>query len=396
MSDRRSDAGGRHAGPEAGARREPGTRDGRRPAGDGRHVDPALGTLSGEGSGQRVERRDEAYPTPAPGGGIPPGGWRPRRPAGAAGGDADDLPTYYDRPAIKEPVWIWSVPVYFVVGGAAGACAALGAAAQTAGGPALRPLVARCRRLAAAGGAVGSVLLVLDLGRPERFLNMLRVLRPTSPMSVGSWTLAAFSGAAAGAALLARARGRALRRAGDLLGAAAGLLGPPLAAYPAVLLANTAVPVWIETRRTLPALFVASGASTAASLLEAVPAPRPAERVLRPFGLAAKAAVVVAMAAAERDAGEVDRVGRALSEGVPGDLWKAARWAALAGLGLSLLPPGGRAKRALGAALGVAGALALRFAVVRAGHASARDPRATFAHQRRRRGAGETRSASPR
>ena len=352
--------------------------------GDGRHVDPELGTLSGEGSGQRVEQREEAFPTPQPDESGPPGGWRPRRPDSRTSTGADDLPTYYDRPAIKEPVWIWSVPVYFVVGSAAGAFAALGAAARVAGGPELEPLVARCRRLAAAGGALGSVLLVIDLGRPERFLNMLRVLRPTSPMSVGSWTLAAFSGAAAGAALFAGSRSPALRRLGDLLGAAAGLLGPPLAAYPAVLLANTAVPVWIETRRTLPALFVASGASTAASVLEAAGTAATERHTLRPFGLAAKAAVLVAIAAVERDAGRVERVGRALREGVPGDLWRAAKGAAVAGLGLSLLPPGGRAKRVVGAALGVAGALALRFAVVRAGHASARDPRATFARQRRR------------
>jgi len=355
--------------------------------GDGRFVDPELGTLSGEGSAQRVGRREEAYPAPRPEEGAPPGGWRPRRPephaAPAPAAAAEDLPTYYDRPAIKEPVWIWSVPVYFAVGGAAGAAAALGAAAQAAGGAELRPLVARCRRIAAAGGAAGSVLLVIDLGRPERFLNMLRVLRPTSPMSVGSWTLAAFSGAATGAALFTGSRSPALRRLGDLLGAAAGLLGPPLAAYPAVLLANTAVPVWIETRRTLPALFVASGASTAVSLLEAASPEPAAGRALRPFGLAAKAATVVAMAAVERDAGTLERVGRALHEGVPGDLWRAAKGAAIAGLGLSLLATGGRAKRVVGAALGVAGALALRFAVVRAGHASARDPRATFARQRR-------------
>src|SRR5438874_11336372 len=85
-------------------------------------------------------------------------------------------PSYYDRPVLKEPVWKWYVPAYFYVGGAAGAAATLGAAAQLADRRGLAGLIRRCRWIAAAGGAVGTGLLVVDLGRPERFLNMLRVV----------------------------------------------------------------------------------------------------------------------------------------------------------------------------------------------------------------------------
>src|SRR5918912_3378961 len=95
--------------------------------------------------------------------------------------------TYYDRPVLKEPVWIWAVPAYFYVGGVAGAAATLGAVTALSRDDDLEVLARRCRALAAGGTVAGSALLVYDLGRPERFLNMLRVFRPSSPLNVGSW-----------------------------------------------------------------------------------------------------------------------------------------------------------------------------------------------------------------
>ncbi|HYW26589.1 MAG TPA: NrfD/PsrC family molybdoenzyme membrane anchor subunit, partial [Terriglobales bacterium] len=137
---------------------------------------------------------------------------------------APNVSEYPGRPVLKRPVWTWEIPVYFFVGGLAGASALLGLAADLAGQGAL----ARNARMAAATGAmVSPLLLISDLGRPERFANMLRVFRPTSPMSVGSWTLALFGGAAAAAAA-ADVTGRG-RRLGRVAGAAAGLLGPGLA-----------------------------------------------------------------------------------------------------------------------------------------------------------------------
>src|SRR5262245_12401958 len=112
---------------------------------------------------------------------------------------------YYGQPLLKQPVWVWSIPTYFYVGATAGASLALGASTQLLD-PSAGDLVQTCRRIGVAGVTIGSSLLIYDLGRPERFVNMLRVFRPTSPMSVGSWLLAA-TGSLAG---LAAVRGNRL------------------------------------------------------------------------------------------------------------------------------------------------------------------------------------------
>src|SRR5690348_11707077 len=98
---------------------------------------------------------------------------------------------YYQTPLLKEPQWKWEVPVYLFVGGAAGASAVIGAAANLVGND--RALARDARWIAAIGGAVSAPLLIADLGVPSRFLNMLRVFKLQSPMSVGAWTMAAFS-----------------------------------------------------------------------------------------------------------------------------------------------------------------------------------------------------------
>jgi formate-dependent nitrite reductase membrane component NrfD len=227
---------------------------------DVRHIAPDLGILAGEGSQQRIETTAEAFPSST-------FVWRdlPSR------SFEEDQPTYYDRPVLKEPVWVWTVPLYFYVGGTAGAAAVLAAAAQALGGGELAGLVIACRWVAAVGGAAGSALLIYDLGRPERFLHMLRVIRPTSVMSLGSWTLAAAASATMGSALLADRKGF-LGRLGDVSAFAAALFGMPLSGYTAVLLGTTAVPVWSATRRSLPHLFIGTSVSGLASLFGLLPA----------------------------------------------------------------------------------------------------------------------------
>ena len=229
------------------------------------------------------------------------------------------------------------------------------------------------------GGAASTALLIHDLGRPERFLNMLRVFRPTSAMSLGSWVLAGAASATMGSALLS-GRDGAAGRLGVVAGYGAALLGMPLSGYTAVLLGNTAVPVWSAARRGLPHLFIGTSVSGLASLFGLLPvalAPRE-RRVVERFGAVGKAVDLAAMAVVEHEAERVEPVGRALKEGLPGALWHAARVLTGASLALSLLPGAGRARRFAGGLLGTAGALALRFAVFHAGKASARDPRATF------------------
>jgi Polysulphide reductase, NrfD len=178
---------------------------------------------------------------------------------------------YYGLPTLKPPVWTWEVPAYFFVGGAAGAAAMIGAAARLAGG---RPeLVRDARWIAAAGGAISPPLLIGDLGRPERFLNMLRVFKVQSPMSVGAWTLVAFSNAAGAAAFAdlidrwsdGRIPVRLLGDAAEALSAATGLV---LSTYTGVLIGATAIPAWSENVRILPVHFGASAVGSAVSILE--------------------------------------------------------------------------------------------------------------------------------
>lgn len=279
--------------------------------------------------------------------------------------------TYYDRPVLKEPVWIWSVPAYFYSGGMAGAAATLGAFAQLHEDGSLDGLVRRCRRIAAAGTGAGTVFLILDLGRPERFLNMLRVFRPTSPLSMGSWLLAAAASLSAASALLP---GKAAGAAGSL----AGVAGLPLSGYTAVLLANTAVPVWRDGRTTLPALFVASAVSSAACALELLDGNPSEERVVHRLSVWSKLAELGAMSAVERETSRSARSGRALREGAPGAMWSAAKFCAAASLALSLARGRSRRGRRAAAILGTAAAAGVKFAVFYAGFASSRDPRATL------------------
>jgi formate-dependent nitrite reductase membrane component NrfD len=339
--------------------------------GDGRDIDTRRGELSGEGAQQRVKERERAHTRPA----------------------SSDLtsgtPSYYGQPVLKEPVWIWTIPLYFYVGGTAGAASLLGAAAEVLGGESLRPLGQRCRWVGAVGDSVSAGLLIHDLGRPGRFLHMLRVFRPTSPMNLGTWILSG-SGAMNGAAvLLSRQRG-GLGRVGDGAAILGGLLGMPLAGYTAVLITNTAVPLWQSVHKTLPLLFMASSVVGAGSLLRLLPHAPTEDELLHLFSTGGKVAALAAGLAVRRDASRVEAVGKPLRQGRPGAMWTAAQVCTAASLVLDLWPGRRRpASKVAAAVLGTAGALLTRFAVFHAGKASSRDPQATFQSQRQGLGAAE-------
>lgn len=217
---------------------------------------------------------------------------------------AANVSEYPGRPILKRPVWTWEVPVYFFVGGLAGASALLALAADLAG---QRNLARSARLTAAAGAALSPALLVSDLGRPERFTHMVRVFRPVSPMNVGSWVLAAFGGAA-GLAAASEVTGRA-RRVGRAAGAAAGLLGPALVTYTAVLIGQTAVPVWERARTRLPALFASSAAASAGGMACVLTPPRHA-RAARLLAVGGALAEVASARAMERALGDHEVVYR--------------------------------------------------------------------------------------
>nr|WP_211194300.1 NrfD/PsrC family molybdoenzyme membrane anchor subunit [Pyxidicoccus fallax] len=346
---------------------------------DGRNVDPALGVLSGEGSQQRVKDPEGAYPAHGQQVTHLPSRAEPQR---------EDAPSYYGLPAVKEPVWIWSIPTYLYVGGVAGAASLLGLAADVMGGPRLAKLGRRCLWVGTAGDMISTVLLIHDLGRPERFLNMLRVFRPTSPMSIGSWVLAGSGGLNTLGVLLAHRPGW-MGVVGRSAAAGAAVLGMPLAGYTAVLLCNTSVPIWQATHRALPLFFMSSATAAAGSLLSLLPHAPHEARVLRPYRLAGKVAELVTGVAVARDAARVSEVARPLKEGVSGALWKTSRVCSAAGLLLDVLPGRSRWKHVAADVLTTAGALAARFAIFHAGKASARNPQATFQGQRQGLGAAE-------
>ena len=172
---------------------------------------------------------------------------------------------YYDRPILKPPVWTWEIPVYLWVGGIAGGASLIAAAALLSGAD--RSLVRTAHVLALAGALASPLLLISDLGRPSRFLNMLRVFKWRSPMSIGAWTLAAFGGAAAAALTLDFSTGAAPWLTLPI-NVAAAALGVLLATYTGVLLGVTAIPIWTRHASVLPIHFAASSLGAAASLLE--------------------------------------------------------------------------------------------------------------------------------
>lgn len=352
-------------------------RDDRGAEADARHIDLRRADLSGEGSGQRAAGE--------PHDALQAGDVWDKLPSESFV-DADS--TYYDRPVLKEPVWIWAVPAYFYAGGTAGAASLLAEVAESLTRGETDGLVRKARWIGAAGGGVGTALLIYDLGRPERFLNMLRVFRPTSAMSVGSWTLAAATPVFAASAVLPHAGG-IMGHVGNALGKVAGFLGMPLAGYTAVLLTNTAVPVWQASRRSLPWLFIGSAMSAAGSLLGLADLNETEERIVRRFEVAGQVAELVATTAVERDVSKVEQVGQPYKEGISGGLWRASKAFTAAGLALNLWPGHRRALRFASGTCGTAGALGVRFATFYAGKASARDPRASFHQQRAGEGGAE-------
>ncbi|HET7572885.1 MAG TPA: NrfD/PsrC family molybdoenzyme membrane anchor subunit [Gaiellaceae bacterium] len=287
-----------------------------------------------------------------------------------------EMRSYYGRPVIKEPVWTWEIPCYFFTGGLAGASAVLSTTAKLLGN---ERLAKTALYVGAVADAVSPALLVSDLGRPERFHHMLRVVKITSPMNVGSWVLLVSGGASNTAAVLELlGRLKPVKLAAE---AVSTLAGPLLATYTGVLVADTAVPVWHDARQELPWIFGASAAASAgaAACLFLDPDDAGPARRLAVAGVAAEGALMQAMEL------RLGPVGEVYHQGAAGKLSWAAK--GLAGAGAALLATKGRKSRAaavLGGALVCAGEVCVRWAVFKAGFQSARDPKYVVESQRRR------------
>jgi hypothetical protein len=291
------------------------------------------------------------------------------REAGRRARDGEEPPEVIQGPIIHAPVWTWEVPIYFWFGGMAAGSAFVSLACDLIGD---NESAVIARRVALGALAPSPVLLILDLGRPERFYKMLRIVKPRSPMSMGVWALTAFgnlAAAAVGMDLLGR------RREAKLLGGANAVVGGYLGSYTGVLLAATAVPLWARSRLFLGPIFVATATATGAAACKltlaatGLPADHPTCRALGRVETGAMTAELLLSQVNERRLGP-------LAHGLDRDrLFKSAKWLTRLGLALRL---GGR--RRAGLHNGVSGlfllaALLFRFAWVGAGKRNAREDR---------------------
>ncbi len=188
-------------------------------------------------------------------------------------------PSYYDYPVLKAPVWRWEIIWYFFFGGLAAGCYVIASIASLFGSREDRTVARTGYYLSLLSVLPCPLLLTKDLGRPERFLHMLRIFKVKSPMSMGTWGLVSFSlfsGVTAviqaardgilghwwGARLLARLPQRLLALPGTVLGIFLG-------GYTGVLLTATSIPLWSRSK-VLGAVFISSAISTSSALISFV------------------------------------------------------------------------------------------------------------------------------
>jgi formate-dependent nitrite reductase membrane component NrfD len=297
-----------------------------------------------------------------------------------------DFRSYYGRPVLKPPVWEWKIPAYLFTGGLSAGAAVLGAGADLTGRPALR----RVGRLGALGAlAASTYLLVADLGRPERFLHMLRVAKPSSPMSIGTWTLVSYGPgtALAGVAELLPSRlrerlpGRLLNAATRPAGLSSAALAPAVASYTAVLLSQTAVPAWNEAYRRLPFVFTGSAAASGGGL-GMLFAPVHEAGPARKLGVVGAVAELAFSRLVDQGLG---LVGEAYTTGRPHRLRKWSECLTLAGaIGSAVAAPRSRTAAAVSGLALLAGSALQRFGVFEAGVESTKDPKYVVVPQRER------------
>jgi Polysulphide reductase, NrfD len=191
-----------------------------------------------------------------------------------AGGPIPRKPGYYGQPVVKPPVWTWEIPIYFFVGGLAGMSAVIALAAAIFHH---LDLARAAMWLAAIGVVLSPILLILDLGRPHLFINMLRVFKPQSAMSMGAWILTGFGACVVPGLITLElhafqiftgAMDQFLRIAAAVLIFGSALFGMLLATYTGVLIGATAIPAWFLHRVLLPIHFGTAGLGSAAGLLE--------------------------------------------------------------------------------------------------------------------------------
>jgi formate-dependent nitrite reductase membrane component NrfD len=295
------------------------------------------------------------------------------------------LPDTIQGPIMHEPVWTWEVPLYFWFGGMASGAAFVALAADLAGD---EHAAAIARRVALAALVPSPALLIMDLGRPLRFYNMLRIVKVRSPMSMGAWALTAFGNLAAasvGADLLGR------RRAARRLGAANAVVGGYLGSYTGVLLASTAVPLWARSRLFLGPIFISTATATGAAacrLVLVAGGRKPGDPTREALGHVEAAAMGTELLLSTINERRLGPLAHGLDEGRPGKLYKAAKWSTRLGLALRFGTRRGSPAHHVASALYMVAALLFRFAWVGAGKHNASEDRVVAEMARSRRHGG--------
>jgi len=293
--------------------------------------------------------------------------------------------SYYGQPILKTPVWNWMIAAYLFCGGLSAGSAMLGAGADLTGRPGLR----KVSRIGSLVGIIASLyFLIADLGRPERFHHMLRVAKPSSPMSMGTWILSAY-GPGAGVAGIAELMPKWLRRTwvgrlANRVARPAGLwaasTAPGVASYTAVLLSQTAVPAWREAHPFLPFVFTGSAAASGGGLGMLL-APLDETGPARRMAVTGAALEVAASRTLEQ------RIGLSAQAYTTGRPHRLRQWAEILTVGGAVGAVVGGRSRAVTAASGLAllaGSALQRFGVFEAGVASTRDPKYVVVPQRER------------
>ena len=306
--------------------------------------------------------------------------------------DNEPGPSYFEQPLLKRPHWGWNVITYLFLGGIMGGTGLITMLAGRSSIPADRRLSRTAKFASLALAAINPPLLISHLGRPERFLNMLRIVKFKSPMSLGVWGLVLYSGAAGGNVLYELAEMRVAPRwlrifAPPVLEPLQALLGAFTAGYTGVLISATAIPLWAKGKRHIPALSVCSGLAGACALntiLAIVSGnDEPVERLERLEAVAALAELTL-LADFRRHAGAL---GKPMFEGKRGR--RLRDFTAIGGIAIPLLlnvmgavlpmPKSLRNARSVAAsALTLLGGYVLRETFIEAGKTSAGDPHAAF------------------
>ena len=306
----------------------------------------------------------------------------------------DDAPvTYFGQPVLKRPHWGWNVVTYLFLGGIMGASSMIAAMIDRHASPAENRLARNANFSALALAIACPLVLISHLGRPERFLHMLRIVKFKSPMSMGVWGLVLFSNVAAAAAtrelallgILPRWMRHIAPPGAPLLQA---LLGSFIAGYTGVLLSATAIPVWAKGKRHIPAVSVASGIGSACALQSLLLLPGRNDAALAKlerFELAAAAVEILILFDFEKHAGSY---GKPMFEGPRGARFRMrtmvlglAAPIAINAVRVVAKPRGmlGKMLALASACLTLAGGYVLRETLIESGKDSADDPRAGFA-----------------